>query len=69
MCYCFLLFCGLIKCAESKCKREKLFALTNQSNEPMQGLLKKSGFERSRIIYNLNPGDLELIYFKRITHN
>ena len=63
-----MLFCGLMKCAESECKKE-LFASTNQSNEPMQGLLKKLGFERSLIIYNVDPGDPELIYFKRITHN
>lgn len=35
----------------------------------MQNLLKKLGYERSGIIHNLDPGDPELIYFKKITHN
>ena len=59
----------LMKYAEDKCKKEKLFTSTNQSNKSMQSLLKKLRFERSGIIYNLDPGDPEPIYFKRITRN
>jgi hypothetical protein len=35
----------------------------------MQSLLKKLEYERSGIINNLDPGDPELIYFKKITHS
>lgn len=33
----------------SICKTEKLFTSTNQSNAVMQNLLKKAGFEKSRL--------------------
>lgn len=59
----------LMKYVENLCKEEKLWTSTNQSNRPMQGLLRKLGFERSGIIYNLDPSDPELIYLKRIAHN
>ena len=59
----------LMKYAEDKCKKEKLFTSTNQSNKPMLSLLKKLKYERSGIIHNLDPGDPELIYFKKITPN
>ncbi len=45
----------------------KLFTSTNQSNTPMQALLAKLGFEESGIIHNLDPGDPELVYFKRLS--
>ncbi len=44
-----------------------LFTSTNQSNAPMRALLSKLGFEESGIIHNLDPGDPELVYFKRLT--
>jgi ribosomal protein S18 acetylase RimI-like enzyme len=59
----------LMKYIENKCKTAKLFTSTNQSNRPMQSLLKKLEYERSGIINNLDPGDPELIYFKKITHS
>ena len=57
----------LVKYVEDRCKEEKLFTSTNQSNKPMQSLLKKLKYQRSGIIYNLDPGDPELIYFKKIS--
>ena len=57
----------LVKHVEGKCKTEKLFTSTNQSNQPMQSLLKRLEYERSGITYNLDPGDPGLIYFKKIT--
>ena len=60
---------ALMNYATKKCKEEKLFTSTNQSNESMQRLLKKLKYERSGIIHNLDPGDPELIYFKKITLN
>ena len=54
---------------ESKCKTKKLFTSTNKSNKPMQKLMKKMKYIESGIIHNLDPGDPELIYYKKITHN
>jgi len=45
---------------------EKLFTSTNQSNIVMQTLLEKSGYVRSGQIDNLDEGDPEIIYFKRL---
>ena len=45
----------------------KLFTSTNQSNTPMRALLGKLGFEESGIIHNLDLGDPELVYFKRLS--
>jgi ribosomal protein S18 acetylase RimI-like enzyme len=46
------------------CNTPKLFASTNQSNQPMQALLEKAGFTSSGVIHNLDAGDPELVYFK-----
>lgn len=43
---------------------EILFTTTNQSNGPMRALLAKSGYEASGVIYNLDPGDPELVFVK-----
>ena len=59
----------LVRYVEDICTKEKLFTSTNQSNKPMQSLLKKLRYEKSGIIHNLDPGDPELIYFKKIKHN
>ncbi len=45
---------------------EKLFTSTNESNTPMRRLLEKLGFVGSGWIDNLDEGDPELVYFKRI---
>lgn len=45
---------------------EKLFTSTNESNAAMQALLAKRGFARSGWIDNLDDGDPEIIYFKRL---
>jgi ribosomal protein S18 acetylase RimI-like enzyme len=51
---------------ESICPEEKLFTSTNESNTPMQGLCEKLGFVRSGHIENLDDGDPEIVYFKRL---
>lgn len=56
----------LIRHIESLCPTEKLFTSTNLSNIPMQRLCESLGFVRSGYIENLDPGDPELIYFKRL---
>lgn len=43
---------------------EVLFTSTNQSNAPMRILLAKAGYEASGTIYNLDPGDPELVFVK-----
>ena len=49
-----------------ECLVSKLFTSTNRSNIPMQELLAKQGFVQSGIIENLDEGDPELVYFKRV---
>jgi GNAT superfamily N-acetyltransferase len=56
----------LMQHLESACETEKLFTSTNRSNLAMQGLLSKLGYQPSGEIENLDPGDPELIYFKRL---
>lgn len=56
----------LMDYAESKCTAEKLFTSTNRSNLPMQGLLSSCGYIRSGYIDNLDEGDPELVFYKRI---
>ena len=48
---------------------EKLFTSTNQSNAPMQALCEKLGFVKSGWIDNLDDGDPEIIYFKRLQYD
>lgn len=45
---------------------EKLFTSTNESNAPMHTLLAKLGYVRSGWVDNLDEGDPEIIYFKRL---
>jgi hypothetical protein len=51
---------------ERICPSEKLFTSTNESNMPMQRLCEKLGFVRSGWIDNLDDGDPEIIFFKRL---
>jgi ribosomal protein S18 acetylase RimI-like enzyme len=51
---------------ESICQTEKLFTSTNQSNKPMQSLLEYMGYKPSGTIENLDVGDPELVYLKRL---
>jgi len=50
----------------SICRTPKLFSSTNRSNLPMQALLLKTGFAESGIVYNLDAGDPEVIYYQEI---
>lgn len=56
----------LIRHMESHCRTPKLFTSTNQSNLSMQSLLAKLGYEASGVIHNLDEGDPEIVYFKRL---
>jgi ribosomal protein S18 acetylase RimI-like enzyme len=57
---------ALIKHMERICKTSKFFTSTNESNIPAQKTYESSGFVRSGFIENLDEGDPEIIYFKRI---
>jgi ribosomal protein S18 acetylase RimI-like enzyme len=57
---------ALMQSLAGRCATEKLFTSTNDSNVPMRQLLESLGYERSGIIYNLDPGDPELVYLKRL---
>ena len=57
---------ALVRCVESICRTEKVFTSTNESNLPMQALMAKLRYVPSGVIDNLDEGDPELVYFKRI---
>lgn len=57
---------ALLKHMESLCRTPKLFTSTNLSNLPMQSLLAKAGYVLSGVIHNLDEGDPEIVYFKRL---
>ncbi|HYL59015.1 MAG TPA: GNAT family N-acetyltransferase [Candidatus Acidoferrales bacterium] len=58
---------ALMRAAELDCQTEKIFTSTNQSNIPMQQLCARIGYVKSGYIENLDEGDPELIYMKRLT--
>jgi GNAT superfamily N-acetyltransferase len=57
---------ALLKHMESLCKTPKIFTSTNLSNLPMQSLLAKLDYVLSGVIHNLDEGDPEVVYFKRL---
>ena len=57
---------ALIARLEETCKTDKLFTSTNESNKPMQALMKRLSYEASGTVYNLDDGDPELFYFKNL---
>ncbi len=59
----------LIEFIEQICPTEKLFTSTNQSNVIMQNLLEKLGYSRSGLIENVDEGDPELVYFKKLVRD
>jgi ribosomal protein S18 acetylase RimI-like enzyme len=57
---------AIIKHIESICKTKKLFTSTNESNYIAQKVYESLGFVRSGYIENLDEGDPEIVYFKRL---
>lgn len=51
---------------EEICKTTKLFTSTNESNLKARNLFKKMGFVESGKIENLDEGDPEIFYFKKL---
>ena len=57
---------ALLRHLESLCETSKLFTSTNLSNLAMQLLLAKLEYVLSGMIHNLDEGDPEIVYFKRL---
>ena len=57
---------ALLEQMERLCRTPKLFTSTNLSNLPMQSLLARCGYVFSGVIHNLDEGDPEIVYFKRL---
>ena len=57
---------AIVRHIESICRSEKLFTSTNESNAAMHAFCAALGFERSGRIENLDEGDPEIVYFKRV---
>ena len=57
---------ALVKYLEERCETDKLFTSTNESNKPMQGLIQSMSYEPSGTVFNLDEGDPELFYLKRL---
>lgn len=56
----------LLRQAVASCMTQDLFTSTNESNGAMQALLHEAGFLPSGVIHNLDEGDPELVFFKRV---
>jgi ribosomal protein S18 acetylase RimI-like enzyme len=54
----------LINHCEAAHTDDRIFVSTNASNTAANALFAKAGFQGSGIVYNLDPGDPELIYVK-----
>lgn len=57
---------ALVAHIEARCPGEKLFTSTNESNVVMQHVCDALGFTRSGRIENLDEGDPELVYVRRL---
>jgi ribosomal protein S18 acetylase RimI-like enzyme len=56
----------LLQEVEAVAHSPKLFITTNQSNDRMQRLLIRSGYRICGFIEELDPGDPELVFFKKL---
>ena len=52
--------------AEKGCLSDDLFTSTNLSNIPAQRLFEKLDYTRTVMVENLDEGDPEIFYFKRL---
>lgn len=57
---------ALVAAIESRSRSGKLFTSTNRSNTAMQDLCAHLGFEPSGIVENLDDGDPEMFFVKRV---
>jgi ribosomal protein S18 acetylase RimI-like enzyme len=51
---------------EMQCKSNRIFTSTNLSNQPMQGFLVSRGYVLSGMIQDLDEGDPEMFYSKKL---
>lgn len=58
---------ALLAALQQQCRTEKLFTSVNTSNTGMQALLLRQGFVLSGQVDNLDDGDPELFYFRRLS--
>lgn len=56
----------LLSALEAKCDTPKFFVTTNLSNHPMQRLLVRMGYVACGYIDELDPGDPELVFVKKM---
>jgi GNAT superfamily N-acetyltransferase len=56
----------LLAAIEETCDTAKLFVTTNLSNHRMQRLLSRVGYSACGFIDELDPGDPELVYVKKL---
>jgi len=56
----------LVEAMEEACRTGRLFVSTNRSNAAMRALLARRGYAASGVIYNLDPGDPEVVYVRRL---
>ena len=57
---------GMIRAMENFCPGNKLFSSTNRSNKAMQSVFLRTGFTKSGFIANLDKGNPEWIYYKKV---
>jgi len=57
---------SLLGAIEEACDTAKLFVTTNLSNDRMQRLLLRRGYATCGFIAELDPGDPELVYVKKL---
>lgn len=58
---------ALFQAAETNATTPQLFTSTNQSNRPMQALLKRRGYQQAGVIDHLDPGDREIVFVKYLS--
>lgn len=59
----------LLEALEGVCDTPKFFVTTNLSNHRMQRLLSRRGFAACGFIDELDPGDPELVFVKKLDHS
>lgn len=58
----------LMEYVENICLTNKIFSSTNESNEKMQKVFNSLNYVRSGYIDNLDDGDKEIVFFKKISN-
>lgn len=58
---------ALLAALQQQCRTAKLFTSVNTSNTGMQALLLRQGFVLSGQVDNLDDGDPELFYFRKLS--